>query len=89
MPIKQLRLELTVAKWGNSLAVRLPAASTRALGVGEGDRLAAELSSDGRLILSREGHAVDRDEVRRLRGFLAQQAETAPVMEQVREDARY
>ncbi|MBI2510250.1 MAG: AbrB/MazE/SpoVT family DNA-binding domain-containing protein, partial [Betaproteobacteria bacterium] len=30
---------MMVSKWGNSLAVRLPAASARRIGVGEGDTL--------------------------------------------------
>ena len=61
---------MVVAKWGNSLAVRLPAALVRELGLREGD--AIELRADGR------GLAVSRhqrpDEVlaalRRFRGRL-------------------
>jgi antitoxin component of MazEF toxin-antitoxin module len=89
MPARELRLKLTVARWGNSFAVRLPAEATRALGVGEGDKLAAELSSDGRLILWREGRMLGKDEVRRLRRLLARQGETAPVTKRVRGDARF
>ena len=82
-------LHLTVAKWGNSLAVRLPAESAKRLGVGEGDTLLAEVSSDGRLVLSRQGRAIGKAEARRLRQFLARQTETLPVVEQMRRDARY
>jgi antitoxin MazE len=89
MPAKDLRLELTVAKWGNSLAVRLPVEAARKLGVGEGDALAAEVSADGRLVLSRQGHRIGKPEVRRLREFLARQTETAPVVERMRRQTRY
>jgi len=89
MTTRNLHLRLTVAKWGNSLAVRLPAESARRLGVGEGDTLTAQVSSDGRLILAREGRAIGKVQVRRLRRFLDQQRETTPVVEQMRREARY
>jgi len=81
-------LHLTVAKWGNSLAVRLPAESAKRLGVGEGDTLLAEVSSDGRLVLWRQGRAIGKAEARRLRQFLARQTETLPVVERMRRAAR-
>jgi len=89
MTTRNLHLRLTVAKWGNSLAVRLPAESARRLGVGEGDTLAAQMSSDGRLVLAREGRAISKAQVRRLRQFLDHQRETTPVVEQMRREARY
>ena len=86
---KSLRMKLTVSKWGNSLAVRLPAESARQIGVGEGDALTAEVSVDGRLILAPQGHAIGKAESRRLRQFLGQQKETAPVVAGMRRSARY
>ena len=83
------RLELTVAKWGNSLAVRLPAKSAKQLGVGEGDTLIAEVSTDGRLILAPEGSAMGRTDVRRLRQFVGSQKATAPVVAEMRRHGRY
>ena len=82
-------MELTVSKWGNSLAVRLPAESAKRIGVGEGDTLIAEVSADGRLVLAAEGRAVGKDESRRLRQFLGRQKETAPVVANMRRSARY
>lgn len=89
MANKGLRMELTVSKWGNSLAVRLPAESARRIGVGEGDTLIAEVSADGRLILAAEGGAIGNVESRRLRRFLERQKETAPVVADLRRAARY
>jgi len=89
MAIKGLRMELMVSKWGNSLAVRLPAESAKRIGVGEGDTLIAEVSADGRLILAPEGRAVGKAESRRLRQFLGRQKETAPVVGDMRRNARY
>ena len=83
------RVGLLVSKWGNSLAVRLPAESARQLGVGEGDTLLGEIAPDGRLILSAEVRAVGRAEVRRMRAFLARQKVTAPVVGEMRRGARY
>ena len=89
MALKGPRLELTVSKWGNSLAVRLPAESARQLGVGEGDTLIAEVAAGGRLILAPEGGAINKVDVRRLRQFVGRQKETAPVIADMRRDGRY
>jgi antitoxin MazE len=89
MATKGLRMELMVSKWGNSLAVRLPAESVKRIGVGEGDTLIAEVSADGRLVLAPEGRAVGKAESRRLRQFLGRQKETAPVVGDMRRGARY
>jgi antitoxin MazE len=89
MATKGVRMELVVSKWGNSLAVRLPAESARRIGVGEGDTLIAEVSADGRLVLAPEARAVGKAETRRLRQFLARQKETAPVVADMRRGARY
>jgi antitoxin MazE len=89
MMAKAVRIELTVSKWGNSLAVRLPAESAKQIGVGEGDTLIAEVSPEGRLILAPEGRAVDKVQARRLRQFLGRQKETTPVVADMRRGARY
>lgn len=83
------RIGLVVSKWGNSLAVRLPMESAKQLGVGEGDTLVGEIAPDGRLILSAEGRAVGKAEIRQMREFLARQKETAPVVSDMRREARY
>jgi len=89
MASRGARVELVVCRWGNSLAVRLPAASAKRIGVDEGDKLIAEVSADGRLILAREGKSIDAAAIKSLRRFLAPQAETAPVVAKMRGRARY
>ena len=83
------RVGFVVSKWGNSLAVRLPAESARQLGVAEGDTLLAEIAPGGRLILSTEARAVGKAETRRMPEFLSRQKVTAPVVGDMRRGARY
>ena len=40
-----------VAKWGNSLAVRIPQAIAREARLAEGDRLSLDLAGDGSIVL--------------------------------------
>jgi antitoxin MazE len=89
MASKSARVELVVCRWGNSLAVRLPAGSAKRIGVDEGDKLIAEVSADGRLILAREARNVDAAAIKSLRRFLARQSEGAPVVSKMRGRARY
>ncbi len=81
-------MNLQIAKWGNSLAVRIPADYVRQIGVKEGDRLQANLGADGALNLrparwSRKAFAQE----------LARGAQALPmgtsIMEQLRQEARY
>ena len=44
---------MKVAKWGNSLAVRLPGAVVQALGLAEGDEVHIEQAQNGALQVSR------------------------------------
>lgn len=46
-------MNLRVVKWGNSLAVRIPAEYARLLGIKEDDRLEARLTVDGGLTIRR------------------------------------
>ena len=45
---------MKVAKWGNSLAVRLPKETAEALGVSEGDDIAFETTAEGEVKLSKK-----------------------------------
>lgn len=84
------RIDLQVSKWGNSLALRLPAESARRLGVGEGDVLAGEVAPDGRLILSAASRALGAADVKRMREFLSRQKRmTTPAVAALRRSARY
>jgi antitoxin MazE len=44
-------MNLHVAKWGNSLALRIPAEVVRSIGLKEGDSLEASLTPDGGLTI--------------------------------------
>jgi len=83
------RLGLVVSRWGNSLAVRLPAASAKQLGVAEGDTLVGEIAPDGRLVLGAASRAIGKAEVHRMREFLARQKVTVPVVADMRRSTRY
>lgn len=81
-------MNLQIAKWGNSLAVRIPADYVRQIGVKEGDQLQVHLGVDGALNLraanwSRKSFAQE----------LARDSKTLPmgtsVIEQLRSEARY
>jgi antitoxin MazE len=82
-------MNLQIAKWGNSLAVRIPADYVRQIGIKDGDHLVAQVGVDGALNLrppaqwSRKAFAQE----------LTQDANTLPmgtsVMEQLRQEARY
>jgi antitoxin MazE len=43
-----------IAKWGNSLAVRLPVAVVKALGLKEGDEVTLTAAGEGKLEVARE-----------------------------------
>jgi len=62
---------MKVAKWGNSLAVRLPAAVVEALELEEGDQIEILVAGDRAFAVSRDrgkGRAIER--LRRLRRAL-------------------
>lgn len=82
-------MNLQVAKWGNSLAVRIPADYVRQIGVKEGDQLEAHLGADGALNLKPPAQWSRK-------AFAAEQARNnqslpmgSSVMEQLRQEARY
>ena len=81
-------MDLQVAKWGNSLALRIPAEYVRSAGIKEGDRVEACLTVDGGLTIrpaTWNRKAFLRD--------LAAARETMPlgkpVMDEVRRGGRY
>ena len=45
-------MRLQVAKWGNSLAIRLPTECLRAAGLKEGDSVVAEVGRSGEITLT-------------------------------------
>lgn len=44
---------MRIAKWGNSLAIRLPKDVAKELGISEGDDLHMEVGADGSILVSR------------------------------------
>jgi antitoxin MazE len=64
-----LEIAMRVAKWGNSLAVRLPAAVVEALELQEGDDIEVRLTGDRTLEVAKTPTAAERlERLRRLRG---------------------
>ena len=82
-------MRLQVAKWGNSLAVRLPVDYLRAAGLKEGDELEAQVTAMGEIRLSRM-QRFDKtaflERVARLRAALPMTATSVAAM---RQEERY
>ena len=73
---------MQIAKWGNSLAVRLPAALVRELGLKEGDRIDL-VKDEGTLKVRRHPRAEEvLEDLRRFRGRL-------PAAERLSRDAAH
>jgi antitoxin MazE len=81
-------MDLQIAKWGNSLALRIPAELVRQLGLREGATVKAQLTADGGLAI--RPAAFDR---RAFAAELAAARDTMPmtesVIEELRRNARY
>lgn len=81
-------MELKIAKWGNSLAVRIPAAVARSIGVKAGDSLQVSLTADGGLSIhprewSRKAFAFELGEARQSMPV------SQSVMDELRRSGRY
>ena len=81
-------MDLQVAKWGNSLALRIPAEIVRRLGLREGATVEAQLTVDGSLSIrpaqwNRKSFALELSEARSAMPM------SEPVMQQLRSEARY
>jgi antitoxin component of MazEF toxin-antitoxin module len=81
--------DLPVGRWGNSLAVRIPAKLARELGIGEGSMLQAEVLGPARLGLSAKQPMDMKTFVKRLRELHQRLPVTQPVVEDMRRNARY
>ena len=81
-------MDLQIAKWGNSLALRIPAEIVRRFGLSEGDTVDAQIAVDGALTI-RPGHwnrAAFAAELEQARAALPM---GASVIEELRRGARY
>ncbi|MDR1990877.1 MAG: AbrB/MazE/SpoVT family DNA-binding domain-containing protein [Acidobacteriaceae bacterium] len=81
-------IDLQIAKWGNSLAMRLPADLVRRFGLRDGDRVKAQLTAVGALVIqpagwSRRDFAVELVQARDTLPL------SPPVIEPLRRGARY
>ncbi|MES2883204.1 MAG: AbrB/MazE/SpoVT family DNA-binding domain-containing protein [Pseudomonadota bacterium] len=81
-------METSVSKWGNSLAVRLPAEYARALGLSEGAAVDVSVTADGALRLV-PAQAFDKAAFLKQLTQLQKAPITQPVMQTLRDAARY
>lgn len=82
-------MKLQVSKWGNSLAVRLPVECVRAAGLQEGDCVEASVASNGEITLAPERTFDKRAFLTRIALLHASMPMTTPVVEAMRQEARY
>jgi len=82
-------MKLQVAKWGNSLAVRLPAECTRAAGLREGDSVEAEVTPAGEITLTPAKPFDKAAFLARTRKRRAAMPLTEATVERMRREARY
>jgi antitoxin MazE len=81
-------MNLHIAKWGNSLAVRIPAEYVKAMGVREGDSVDATLTADGGISI--RPAKWDREAfMRELAALHATMPMTDEVVVRMRQEARY
>ena len=81
--------DLPVGRWGNSLAVRIPAKLARELGIGEGSTLQAQVLGPARLGLAPKQPLDMKTFVKRLRELHKRMPITEPVVEDMRRTSRY
>jgi antitoxin MazE len=83
-----MSIHLRIAKWGNSLAMRLPVEVVRRFGLREGDTVQAQLTADGALTIrpagwSRRAFATELAQAREALPM------SRPVVGELRGHARY
>ena len=82
-------MRLQIARWGNSLAVRLPVECTRATGLKEGDSVEASITPTGEITLAPERVFDKGAFLARITKLHAAMPMTAPVVETMRQEERY
>ena len=82
-------MRLQLAKWGNSLAVRLPVECTRAAGLREGDSVEAEVTTAGEIRLTPTTSFDKEAFITRLRRRRAGMSMTTTTVERMRREDRY
>ena len=83
-------MRLQVSKWGNSLAVRLPANYAKQSGIANGDYLEATVTASGEIHLVPSAPVADKSVLlNKLSALHKSFPQTASVMDMLREEARY
>ena len=81
-------MNIQVSKWGNSLALRIPAAIIKEIHLKDGDRVDVTLSSDGALVIRPQ--KLDRKTLAKMaKEFRKSMKMGKSVMDEVRSGARY
>jgi len=81
-------MNIQIAKWGNSLALRIPQHLLKEANLTEGDFLSASLAPDGTIVLRTK--QIDRKSIiRELHEFRESMPMSKSVIKQLRESARY
>ena len=83
-------MRLQVSKWGNSLAVRLPATYAKQSGIHNGDYLEATITPGGEMHLAPSVTSTNKsDLLKKLSALHQTLPKTTSVMDTLREEARY
>lgn len=82
-------MKLQIAKWGNSLAVRLPVSYIKQAGISEGDSVEASITAAGDMTLHPQKSFDKAAFMAGLNKLQANMPMTEPVVEQLRNEARY
>lgn len=82
-------MKLQVARWGNSLAIRLPVECIRATGLQNGDSVEAEITATGGITLTPAKPFDKKAFLERARKLRSTMKMTKPVVEQMRREDRY
>jgi antitoxin MazE len=81
-------MNIQISKWGNSLAVRIPAQFIKQIHLKDGDRVEATLSKDGALVIRPQ--KLDRKTIAKMAKELRDSMKmTRSVMDEVRSEARF
>jgi antitoxin MazE len=83
-------MRLQVSKWGNSLAVRLPANYAKYTGIASGDYLEATITPGGEMHLAPCAPVADKAALlKKISALQKTLPQTRSVMDTLREEARY
>ena len=81
-------MNIQISKWGNSLALRIPATFIKQIHLKEGDKVEATLTMDGSLVIKPQ--KLDRKTLAKMaRDLRATMKMGTSVMDEVRSEARY